>query len=100
MNTIAGSQKVRLVVWRKTPSLNLLFGMGHWQRKKEKQATQVAFASALKDAGCDSLTLTTFARNTSLIAAATRASSRTTGRKTSNFKSRKRRSARRPMNAP
>jgi len=69
---------IRLVVRHPVPSLNRLFAMNPWQRRREKLATQGAFASALSASGLDSAIRTTFARNTSLIASATRDSSRTT----------------------
>ena len=71
---------IRLVVRHPVPSLNRLFAMNPWQRRREKLATQSAFASALSASGLDSAIQTTFARNTSLIASATRDSSRTTRR--------------------
>jgi hypothetical protein len=77
---------IRLVVWRLVPSLNRLFAMNPWQRRREKLATQAAFASALSASALDSAIQTTFARNTSLIASATRASSRTTRRSASRSK--------------
>ena len=81
---------LKLVVHHTMPSLNRLFSMGHWQRRKEKLSTQAAFASALKATGLDSATQTTFAQNTSLTASGMRASSRTTRRNSSRSKSRKR----------
>ena len=69
---------IRVVVRYPVPSLNRLFAMHPWQRRREKLATQAAFASALSATGLGSATLTTFARNTSLIASATPGSSRTT----------------------
>ena len=68
---------LRLVVRHPVPSLNRLFAMNPWQRRREKRATQGAFASALSASGLDSAIRTTFARNTSLIASATPGSSRT-----------------------
>jgi hypothetical protein len=42
-----GVNEMKLVVYHPVPSLNKLFGMNHWQRQKEKKATQAAFRSAL-----------------------------------------------------
>ena len=36
-----------LVINYPVPSLNKLFGMNHWQRRREKKAAQDAFESAL-----------------------------------------------------
>ena len=77
---------LRLVVRHPVPSLNRLFAMNPWQRRREKRATQGAFASALSASGLDSAIQTTFARNTSLIAFATRGSSPTTRRTASRLK--------------
>jgi hypothetical protein len=78
---------IRLVVRHPVPSLNRLFAMNPWQRRREKLATQGAFASALSASGLDCATLTTFARNTSLIASGMRGSSETTRRSSSRSKS-------------
>ena len=80
---------IRLVVRHPVPSLNRLFAMNPWQRRREKLATQGAFASALSASGLDSVIQTTFARNTSLIASATRDSSRTTRQTASRSRSAK-----------
>ena len=77
---------IRLVVRHPVPSLNRLFAMNPWQRRREKLATQAAFAFALSASGLASAIQTTFARNTSLTACATRASSRTTRRNASRSK--------------
>ena len=77
---------LRLVVRHPVPSLNRLFAMNPWQRRREKRATQGAFASALSASGLDSAIQTTFARNTSSIASATRGSSPTTGPTASRLK--------------
>lgn len=58
-------RKIVLFVRHHTPSLNKLFAMNPWQRKREKEETQRAFVSALRAADVGSATLTTFARNTS-----------------------------------
>ncbi len=42
---------IRLVVRHCVPSLNRLFAMNPWQRRREKLATQAAFASAWSS-GC------------------------------------------------
>ena len=78
---------IRLVVRHPVPSLNRLFAMNPWQRRREKLATQSAFASALSASALASAIQTTFARNTSLIACATRASSGMTRRNSSRSKS-------------
>ena len=90
---------IRLVVRHPVPSLNRLFAMSPWRRHREKLATQGAFASALSASGLDSVIRTTFARNTSLIACATRASLRMTRRTVSRLKS-ARSAAGVPRNAP
>ena len=77
---------IRLVVRHPVPSLNRLFAMNPWQRRREKLATQAAFASALSASALGSAIQTTFARNTSLIASATRDSSPTTRRSASRSK--------------
>lgn len=68
----------KLSVLHPVPSLNALFAMNPWQRRKEKLATQRAFMSALQASGVDSLTLTTFVRSTLLIASGMPASSKMT----------------------
>lgn len=78
---------LKLVVRHPVPSLNRLFAMNPWQRRREKLATQSAFASALSVTGIGSAIQTTYARNISLIASATRGSSRTTRRNASRLKS-------------
>ena len=78
---------LRLVVRHPVPSLNRLFAMNPWQRRREKLATQGAFASALSASGLDSAIQTTFARNILSIASATRGSSPTTHRSASRSKS-------------
>lgn len=79
-------REIRLTVRHKVPSLNRLFAMNPWQRKKEKEKTQTAFMSALRASGCDSVILTTFVRNTSSTASATRGLSGMIARKTSRLK--------------
>ena len=90
---------IKLVVRHPVPSLNRLFAMNPWQRRREKLATQAAFASALSASALDSAIQTTFARNTSLIASATRDSSRMTRRSLSRSKCAKSGAAV-PSNAP
>jgi hypothetical protein len=90
---------LRLVVRHPVPSLNRLFAMNPWQRRREKLATQSAFASALSASGFDPAIRTTFVQNISLIASATRDSSRTTRRTALRSKSGKSAAAV-PNNAP
>jgi hypothetical protein len=78
---------IKLVVQHPVPSLNRLFAMNPWQRRREKIATQAAFASALSASGLDSAIRITFARNTSLTAFVTQGSSRMTRRIASRLKS-------------
>lgn len=78
--------EIRLTVRHNVPSLNRLFAMNPWQRKKEKEKTQAAFMSALQVSGLGSAILTTFARNTSSTASATRGLSGMIARKTSRLK--------------
>lgn len=59
----------------KVPSLNALFAMNHWQRRKEKQKAQAAFMSALRHSAQGSLTPITSPQNFWSIAADTLASS-------------------------
>ncbi len=47
----------------KVPSWNALLAMGHWQRKRAKQAIQQGFLSALLATGNACLTRTTSVRN-------------------------------------
>jgi hypothetical protein len=42
---------LRLVVRHPVPSVNRLFAMNPWQRRREKQATQAAFAPCGMTAG-------------------------------------------------
>lgn len=79
----------RIVVRHPVPSLNRLFAMDPWQRRREKIATQCAFASALSASGAAFAIQITFARNTSWIAFVTPASSPTTRRSLSHSKSAK-----------
>lgn len=77
---------IKLIVRHKVPSLNRLFAMNPWTRKKEKEQTQAAFMSALQASGADSSTLTTFARSISLIAAGMSGGSKMIGKKISRSK--------------
>lgn len=72
---------MKIVVRHPVPSLNRLFAMTPFDRQREKKKTQAAFLFALEAIGADSSTLTTFARNTSLIASGMRGLSETTLRK-------------------
>ena len=49
-------ETILLVLKYRVPSLNRLFSMNHWQRRKEKQQAQLATLSALKAAAADSST--------------------------------------------
>ena len=75
---------IKLVVRHRVPSLNVLFAMSHWQRTKEKKATQAAFRSALRaiEGGLSTPIIWRAGVNTSLIVADTQNSSPTTGSKT------------------
>lgn len=75
---------INLVVRHRVPSLNELFRMSHWQRTKEKKATQAAFKSALRaiEGGLSTPIIWRAGVNTSLIVADTPSSSPTTGSKT------------------
>jgi len=57
--------KLIIDVEHAVPSLNKMFGMNHWQRRREKKDTQDAFQSSLRliEDGCS--TKTTYASNTS-----------------------------------
>jgi hypothetical protein len=82
-------QSVKLTIKHPVPSLNKLFSMNPWQRKREKEQTQRAFMSALQASGAGLLTRITFARNTSLIAAGIAAGYPTIQRRKSHSKSAK-----------
>lgn len=71
----------KMVIYHTVPSLNRLFAMNHWQRRREKKATQAAFLSMLKASGADSSTTTICAQSFLSTAFATPGSSRTTPRK-------------------
>jgi hypothetical protein len=75
---------IKLVVRRRVPSLNVLFAMSHWQRTKEKNATQAAFKSALRaiEGGLSTPIIWRAGVNTSLIVADTPNLFQTTGSKT------------------
>lgn len=90
----------KLVVRHPVPSLNRLFAMNPWQRRREKQLTQNAFAYALRDSGADYSILTTFAQNTLLIASNMPDSSLTIPLKKLRLKPHKLRCAKSPKNAP
>src|ERR1044072_1644861 len=64
------SMKFILEVHHPVPSLNKLFAMNPWQRKKEKVATQDAFLSALRALGDDSVIQITSSGNTLSIVSA------------------------------
>jgi hypothetical protein len=78
---------IKLVVRHPVPSLNKLFAMNPWQRRREKRDTQIEFVSVLLASELGSATLTTFAQNTSWTALGTRALSGMIDRKTSSSKS-------------
>lgn len=78
----APSDVIKLVVRHPVPSLNRLFSMTPWDRHREKKATQAAFMFALSAFGNNSLTLTTFVRNSSLTVSAMLDSYETTEHKT------------------
>lgn len=86
-STAPSPYSCKLIIYHPVPSLNRLFGMNHWQRRREKKATQAAFLSMLKASGFDSWTTTICAASFSLTASATRSSSRTT-RQSSSLRSR------------
>ena len=81
--------KIKLFAPRKVPSLNTLFAMGHWQRRREKLATQDVVLLGLKALGRDSLTQITFALSGFLMPYDMLELYMTTDRKTSSTKSRK-----------
>lgn len=81
---------IKLVLKHPVPSLNKLFAMNPWQRKKEKQKTQVAFHGALLRSQAtedDYLTLITLREAASIfwIAVNTASSYRTIAKKTSSL---------------
>ena len=76
-----------LNVYHPVPSLNKLFAMGHWQRKKEKEATQRAVLSALQVAESGFSTQTTLPPSILSTACDTLASYMTTARQISYTKS-------------
>lgn len=69
---------MKIVVHHPVPSLNRLFNMTPFERRHEKKLTQLKFLSALEAIEADSLTLTTFVQNTSLIVSGMRGLSETT----------------------
>ena len=72
---------IRIEIAERVPSLNRLFGLNPWARKKLKEETFIAVASALlaKDVGCS--TQITCASNILLMRSVTAKSSKTTPRK-------------------
>src|SRR6266446_10128875 len=89
---------LRLIVRHKVPSLNVLFSMNPWQRRKEKIATQHALLSALKvSAGASSIPITC-AENFLSMLSGTLQQFLGTEKKISTCKSLKRRSGRRRRN--
>lgn len=81
------SQPIKLVVRHRVPSLNELFRMNPWQRRKEKQETQSAMLSAYGAFDHDFATRTIFAQNTLSTACDTLARFLTTAHKTSHSQS-------------
>lgn len=55
----------RLVIPYKTPTLNFLFKLNHWQRMKHRRHCQDVFMSALRAAAKDSPTLKVYVENMS-----------------------------------
>lgn len=88
------SEPLKIVVWRKLPSLNALFAMGHWQRSKEKSETQTALLSALQLSGSGSSIQITVAQSILSTAYDTLACYLTTDRKTSSLRLRRPKSKR------
>lgn len=82
---------LKVVVQRKVPSLNALFGMNHWARKKEKEKTQSALLSALDPSATDCSTPTTSSEASSILSTAygTLALFMMTAKQTSSSRSRK-----------
>lgn len=98
MNT---SNSITLVVAHPVPSLNTLFAMSHWGRKRERDKTQAALLSALSATATDSSTRTTSAQNTLSMACATLASYLATRKRTSITNARaKSKSPPKPKNEP
>lgn len=89
---MAARKCLTLNVNYRVPSLNTLFAMGHWQRRKVKVAIQDAVLSALLATETENAIPTTFAGSGSSMHSDMLASYMTTDRKTSSTKSRKRKS--------
>lgn len=81
-----------LVIRHPVPSLNALFGMQHWQRVKEKKATQAAFLSALRALDAELSTQTICAGSTRWTASAIQEFCETIERQKSSSLQRKKRS--------
>ena len=79
-SNVSGEPVFRLFVKERLPSWNTILAMGFRKRHHLKQGTQAAFLSALRATDNDSVTRTTFVKNTLSIAAATLASFLTTRR--------------------
>ena len=92
--------RIRLVVWRKIPSLNELFNMSPWSRRRERVNTQKDLLFALQLADRDSSTQTICARNTLSTAYATLDSYLTTPRTKSSSKFVRKKSPSSRTNAP
>lgn len=95
---------VKLVVYHPVPSLNKLFAMNPWQRRKEKKTTQCAFRDALSASQAtegDYLTLITLREAASIfsIAVNIHSLSTTTGPKTSSSKCVRRKSPAKALSA-
>jgi hypothetical protein len=86
------SAPLTLVIHYPVPSLNRLFALGHWQRRKEKQATQAAVLSALRRAVLERSIQTTAAPSILSTACAMLASYMTTDQGTLSYRSSKRKS--------
>jgi hypothetical protein len=86
------SAPLTLVIHYPVPSLNHLFALGHWQRRKEKQATQAAVLSALRRAVLERSIQTTAAPSILSTACAMLESYMTTDQRTLSCKSSRRKS--------
>lgn len=66
-----GTKLFSLSIPGRLPSWNQVLALEHWGRAKLKEGIQTAFLSALRLSASDSLTRTTSAKNSMLIAADT-----------------------------
>ena len=87
-------KSLTIQVDHQVPSLNKLFSMNHWGRKKEKDITQLAVLSALNHSahGFSTQTISSEVRSILSIASDTLGSFMTTGKQTSRSRSRKKKS--------